>query len=119
MHEITPTKMVFRRWRNDEQELIALMPEEPADPNGSLCQSYMHVGQHGAADYEHVMAETVPVSRESVDSDLLQLMDELKERGYRIVWRERCTPAMRHARWWEADRMSGRVIRWGKNRRTA
>lgn len=117
MHEIAPTKMVFRRWRDGE--VIALMPEEPADPNGYLCQSYMRVGQHGAANYEHVIAKTVPVSRESVESDLLQLMDELKGIGYQIAWRDLCTPAMRRARWAEADRMSGRVVRWGKNRRTA
>lgn len=101
-YEAIQTKMIFRRWRNN-QEIIALLPEEPADPNGYLCQSYEHIGQHGAADYAHVIAKTTPITREDASSDLLQLMDELNALGYQIAWRQRCTPTMRHARQQKTD----------------
>lgn len=48
------TKVVFRKFKGnkfeDDGEIIALFPEEPADRTGMSCVSYMHNGQHGAAD---------------------------------------------------------------------
>ena len=58
----TPTKVVFRQWRSKPHEIIALFPEVPADLDGYTCMSYEHVGQHGAADYEGVMAATWPTN---------------------------------------------------------
>ena len=94
MDEQTPVKVVLRRWRDGD--LIALMPEEPADEWGRTISSYMHVGQHGAAAYEHVISQTRPVLW--WDQDVLDFLDELKRIGYDVDVRQRCTPEMRAAR---------------------
>jgi hypothetical protein len=52
--------VVFRRWHDRSGDIIALFPEIPADVGGRYCQSYMSVGQHGAADYGGVIRHTVP-----------------------------------------------------------
>jgi len=43
------TKVVFRKFRDGEKEIIALFPEEIADFNPCNCVAYMHTGQHGSA----------------------------------------------------------------------
>lgn len=99
----TPTKMVFRRWKTprgsgyEEGSLIALMPEIPVDERGYECDSYERMGQHGSADYEHVISATVPAnpwaSKEGLD-----LMRELEDRGYRVQVYQRQTSQMRESR---------------------
>ena len=42
-----PTRIVLRRWK-DNRHVIAIMPDIKADYRGNV-QSYMHIGQHGAA----------------------------------------------------------------------
>ena len=42
-----PTRIVLRRWK-DSRQVIAIMPDIEADHRGNV-QSYMHIGQHGAA----------------------------------------------------------------------
>jgi len=71
------TLVVFRVWR-DTGELIALFPamKEP----GYLCGSYMRVGQHGAADYEGVVAQSRPAREEEYED----LHAELEDLGYRL-----------------------------------
>ena len=59
----TPVRVVFRRWR-DGGGVIALFPELPADTHGIYCDSYMHVGQHGGADYHAVVRQTDPATPE-------------------------------------------------------
>lgn len=70
------TPVVFREWRNGDT--IALFPAEPEGRHFS-CQSYMHVGQHGAADYRHVVSLTRPASPEAIKT----LSAELSDIGYK------------------------------------
>ena len=44
------TQVIFRKYVN-ENEIIALFPNEIANSNGE-CGSYMHNGQHSPADYK-------------------------------------------------------------------
>lgn len=80
------TKVVFRRWKDGD--IIALFPDAPWSRYDYSTTSYMHVGQHGAADYAGVIAATRP-ARENEYRDLLA---ELKAIGYtdlRVVQRAR------------------------------
>lgn len=78
------TKVVFRKWKNGN--IIALFPNEPWSRSGYAVTSYMHVGQHGAADYAGVIADTSPAQ----ENEYKDLLDELKAIGYtdlRVVQR--------------------------------
>ncbi len=89
-----PTSVVFRRFRRivspDKPimladtfgELIALFPFIPANDNATHCMSYQHVGQHGAADYRHMMEITIPVLPE--DEEKMALKVELENIGYEL-----------------------------------
>jgi hypothetical protein len=68
------TKVIFRKFRNGD--VIALFPEVAGSSNPSTCQSYTHVGQHGAAD-PHLTA-TYPATAE----EYAPLLAELKRIGY-------------------------------------
>lgn len=70
--------VVFRRWRDRSGDIIALFPEIPADDQGLFCQSYMQVGQHGAADYHSVIRLTAPVG----PKQFAPLAEELWRIGY-------------------------------------
>jgi len=72
--------VVLRRWRKGGA-VIALFPELPATMDG-LVTSYQHVGQHGAADYRHVMSRTVPVPVGEADQERNDLLDEFRSIGY-------------------------------------
>lgn len=96
--------VILRRWKGkDGGDLIALFPEVPADTYGRAVMSYVHVGQHGAADYNHVIAETKPVLW--WDQEVLDFLDELKRIGYEPDVRQRRTDAMRRACHEEAKRV--------------
>ncbi len=73
------TPVVFRKWR-DNGQIIALFPESPADTNGRFCDSYMHVGQHGGADYYGVVQYTLPASQDEAAA----LASELRRIGYQL-----------------------------------
>lgn len=75
---------IFRTWK-DSGDVIALFPEIPADRAGRCCESYMHVGQHGAADPAGVVLATRPAGR----AEYLPLLRELRGRGYRPIIRRR------------------------------
>lgn len=86
-------KVIFRKW--SDGDIVALFPEIPGDRKGWLCESYMHVGQHGAANCSGVIENTRPASPEEYEA----LLRELGSIGYgrlRIV--KRMTPAMLKAR---------------------
>lgn len=71
------TKMIFRKY--NDGTIIALFPYEPVDLAGHI-NSYMHIGQHGGADYEHTIKNTsVPTTKET-----LNLKYELESIGYNI-----------------------------------
>ena len=69
------TLVVFRYW-SDSRDVIALFPE--IDAGGGLCQSYMHVGQHGGANYSHVVKLTTLATPEQY----ALLVEELEIIGY-------------------------------------
>ena len=85
------TKVVFRYWQKD---VIALFPEIPADNWGVYCQSYQHVGQHGAADYYGIMDG----SRAATEAEYADLQAELLRLGYVLDLRRRTMPAVHEAR---------------------
>lgn len=80
------TRVVFKKWKNGD--IIALFPDEPWSRSSYMTTSYMHVGQHGAADYAGVIADTSPAQ----ENEYKDLLNELKTIGYtdlRIVQRAR------------------------------
>jgi hypothetical protein len=94
------TLVIFRRWR-DSDNIIALFPEIPADINGWFCEAYEHVGQHGGADYQNVIAATKPVEPE----DAADLADELTRIGYKLMPIRRASQRNHEARRAEARRL--------------
>lgn len=70
------TRVVFRRFK--EGDVIALFPYMPWNANGNAVTSYMHTGQHAAADYAGVIAGTRPATGE----EYRELLAELKSVGY-------------------------------------
>lgn len=71
------TKVIFRKWKTTG-EVIALFPCEPATSDLTLCQSYMHVGQHGAACPAGVVRDTKPATPD----EYRELEKELTAIGY-------------------------------------
>lgn len=80
------TKVIFR-WYQKDGECIALFPQMAMDYQGWLCSSYMHVGQHGSADPQVVVSQT----RLATKLEYAALAKELRQRGYRLYIRKRCT----------------------------
>lgn len=80
------TTVVFRKY--PDGSIIALMPAVKWDHRGN-CTSYMHVGQHGGADYQGVIASTKPAQ----PGEYEDLKRELQGLGYslRIVHRRPTT----------------------------
>lgn len=70
------TLVVFRRWKNGD--VIALFPYLPGAPDATTCQSYEHIGQHGAATPHLVIAATRPAK----ESEYADLKKELHSIGY-------------------------------------
>lgn len=84
--DIEKTVVVFRVWKKGG-EVIALFPSIPASVSGNLCQSYQHIGQHGGADYQHVIYKTTPARHE----EYYDLMKELEGIGYNLKIQKRFT----------------------------
>lgn len=72
-------KVVFRKYKKDG-EIIALFPGLPHDHR--YCMSFVHVGQHGGADYNLVVRSTVPAKPEEFASLKLEL--ESKPYNYQL-----------------------------------
>ena len=72
-------KVIFRQWKIG-CEIIALFPEIACDTTGYNCQSYMRVGQHGAASPSIVVNDTKPAVLE--DGSVKSLIRELTDLGY-------------------------------------
>lgn len=66
--EDTPrkTRVIFRVFK-DHNDVIALFPDDVFDSQGNIA-SYMHVGQHAAADYTGVMRATRAASMDEYKS---------------------------------------------------
>ncbi len=85
------TKVMFRYWKKD---VIALFPEIPADNWGVYCQSYQHIGQHGAADYYGIIDK----SRWATYAEATALYNELEGLGYKLDIRQRAMPVSHELR---------------------
>ena len=70
------TAVVFRKWKSGQ--IIALFPYEPWSNYGYMTTSYMHIGQHGAADYSGVIA----ITTQPHEHEYQELLDELRSIGY-------------------------------------
>lgn len=70
------TEVVFRKY-NDGQ-ILALFPYEQAYDN--FCESYLHIGQHGGANYAHCINSTKPATKEEYS----ELQKELEGMGYNL-----------------------------------
>lgn len=69
-------KVIFRKFKKDG-DIIALFPHIEADNSGN-CQSYQHIGQHGAADYNYCMK----ISNAATKEEYQALKTELEGIGY-------------------------------------
>lgn len=84
------TKTIFRKFKDGE--VIALFPEIPSDLEGKYCDSYMHIGQHGSANYLMLLDDTVLATPE----EYAELKRELETHyNYEIEVYQRRTPQMR------------------------
>jgi hypothetical protein len=70
-------RVVFRRF--SDGDIIALFPDDVDYPDGRIT-SYMHVGQHGGADYCGVLDITTPAE----PGEYQDLQAELESIGYRL-----------------------------------
>ena len=78
---IPETLTIFRRY--PDGDVIALFPED--DWGNETCGSYMRVGQHGGADYSHVIGSTKKCSPFLYES----LRQELTSIGYNLLIRQK------------------------------
>lgn len=81
------TAVVFRKW-DDTGEIIALFPEIPTHTDRVCCQSYIHVGQHSAANYAGVVKRYTLATR----IEYVDLLKELEQVGYslHVVYNATC-----------------------------
>lgn len=78
-------KTIFRVY--PDGEVVALFPQIAAQVGGYLCQSYMHIGQHGAADTAIVVRQTKLATKKEYQV----LLGELEQIGYNPAVAKRCT----------------------------
>jgi hypothetical protein len=71
------TKVVFRKFKNGE--IIALFPYEIINRKWN-CNSYMHLGQHGEADYHGL----ITVAKLAKENEYIELKNELESIGYNL-----------------------------------
>lgn len=69
------TEVVFRKWKG---EIIALFPYRFDDYRALTCLSYMHVGHHSNADYNHIVYH----SKLATEEEYKELFQELESIGY-------------------------------------
>lgn len=74
------THVVFRKWRGNSQDIVAIFPYQLGTYDPSTCGSYEHIGQHGSANPGHVIARTTPAKPHEYES----LAIELTNLGYRL-----------------------------------
>jgi hypothetical protein len=84
MNKTNKTRVIFKKF--DEGDIIALFPELAGGMNPyTTCESYMHVGQHGATSVE--LAGLNPANPEEYAS----LKAELESLGYDLTIARRMT----------------------------
>lgn len=75
--DVMKVEVIFRTFKNGE--VIALMPHEEWNHAGD-CTSYLHMGQHGPADYDGVVSQT----KLSKPDEYAPLVKELRSLGYEL-----------------------------------
>jgi hypothetical protein len=108
--DVVETPVIFRRLRarlraTEGGGVIALFPAEPGDMSPYTCSSYVHVGQHGAADPQHVMQNSRPATREEYEDLKREL--ESAPYGYRLKMYRRLNRKFLELRKAELKRMRG------------
>lgn len=80
MRNSEQTKVIFRRLKKGQKEVIALFPEihDSEDANETDVLSYMHVGQHGEAN----IALINRITRPATPSEYADLKRELESPPY-------------------------------------
>lgn len=77
--------VTFRVWKSGihSGDVTALWPAISAGwARGQYCQSYAHIGQHGAADYSYV----VNLTRPATPDEYADLLAELNDKGYEDIY---------------------------------
>jgi len=71
------TKVIFRKFKNGD--VIAIFPEMLGNWKTHTCESYMHIGQHGACDPQYLIDEITKLATPDEYNDLKL---ELESIGY-------------------------------------
>jgi hypothetical protein len=80
--EVIP--VLFRMWKNEGgQEVIAIFPTLPGTYESHTCDSYEHVGQHGACDPQGLIGRT----RLATEPEYRALKHELESEPYNYKFR--------------------------------
>lgn len=81
------TKVIFRKF--PDGDVIALFPEHAATRSPYTCSSYMHIGQHAAANLQ-AMTRLKKATRK----EYAELAKELRRIGYNLKVISRVQPGM-------------------------
>lgn len=91
-----PTDVIFRVFLGkDGGDVIAIFPGEPGTYSAHTCESYQHVGQHGACNPYALMAQG---TRPATPEEYAPLLQELQAIGYTLRIVKRHTQKHRAAR---------------------
>lgn len=85
------TVVIFRKFK--EGDIIALFPENTGTLDPNTCDSYQHIGQHGAADVGIIYDTKLATPEEYAD-----LLEELISIGYNPVIYKKYTRKMQERR---------------------
>lgn len=79
MRDTYKTKVIFRKFKTNNGEVIALFPELPGTNDICTCLSYMHTGQHSAAS-----VDLSSVTVKATEAEYMPLKKELETIGYNL-----------------------------------
>ncbi len=89
IQDSTPeTKVVFRKL-NENNDVVALFPEIIWGSSYHIAY-YMHVGQHGAGDYDWFISNSTPATEQEYKPLLDELTDQVGYQNLRIM--KKCRP---------------------------
>ena len=77
--DVQKTDVIFRKFK-DDNAIIALFPYDLWSYRGIDCMSYMHVGQHGAAEHSACLKNCKPAK----ENEYQDLFNELEDLGYNL-----------------------------------
>lgn len=90
-----PVPVIFRAFRTHPRHVVAILPTLHGDQHRYTCQSYEHVGQHGACDPQ----ELVRMTRPAQPAEYAFLLAEMKGLGYILDVKSRITNAMQEKKY--------------------